>query len=121
MTRPKTFDHYVMNLPASAVTFLDAFVGLYRKLEYLFEPTTFTKLPMIHVYFFSVKEEGTQVAENTICEEISKRMGHKIQPEDELTVFNVRDVAPNKRQFCASFRLPAEVAFRSKDQSMYEH
>ena len=32
--------------------------------------------------------------------------------EGEVEIWNVRDVAPKKTMFCASFRLPGEVAFR---------
>ena len=41
------FDHFVMNLPASAPTFLDAFKGIFSKDD---------QLPMIHVYCFSKSE-----------------------------------------------------------------
>ena len=113
LDQPKTFNHYVMNLPASATTFLDAFVGLYKGREYLFSPSTSKLLPMIHVYFFSTKNDDIRVATSEACEEISRRLEYRISPaEDELEVFDVRDVAPNKRMFCASFRLPKEVAFR---------
>ena len=47
-----------------------------------------------------------------ICERISRNLGHEIKPGDEeLSIYEVRDVAPKKKMFCASFRLPAEVVF----------
>ena len=113
MTQPKTFHHYVMNLPATAMTFLDAFIGIYKGHEDLFSPQTSTQLPMIHVYCFSTKSDDNEAEKVKICTEISSRIGFAIQPDDEeLEVWDVRDVAPQKRMFCASFRLPPEVAFR---------
>ena len=112
LRQPKTFNHYVMNLPATAITFLDSFIGLYQSREKLFAPYTDTKLPMIHVYCFSSKGDQNE-AEIRICKEISERIKYEITPHDEeLVVWDVRDVAPEKRMFCASFRLPHEVAFR---------
>ena len=113
LTRPKTFHHYVMNLPASAITFLDAFIGLYKGQENLFAPHTSTKLPMIHVYCFSTKSDDNEPEKDEICMELSQRLNFTMsQGEHELEVWDVRDVAPKKRMFCASFRLPEEVAFR---------
>jgi tRNA (guanine37-N1)-methyltransferase len=113
LTQPPTFDHYVMNLPASATTFLDAFVGLYKGRENLFTPHTERKLPMIHVHCFSSKSEDNKKEGIEICEEISSRIGHTVTPDTpEVKIHDVRDVAPKKRMFCASFRLPPEVAFR---------
>ncbi|KAI9797317.1 MAG: hypothetical protein M1825_006028 [Sarcosagium campestre] len=110
---PKTFSHYVMNLPDSATTFLDAFIGVYRGHERLFEPYTSVRLPMVHVHCFSTKSDDNAAERVKICREISGRIGVEItQDTPELTIFDVRDVAPKKRMFCASFRLPAEVAFR---------
>ncbi|KAF2140595.1 uncharacterized protein K452DRAFT_230371 [Aplosporella prunicola CBS 121167] len=124
-TEPKIFSHYVMNLPASAIEFLPAFIGLYsrhpfKKLlkgaapETLFSPHTPFKLPMIHVYCFE-RKGGDVVAEQSadVCKRISEQLDYVITPDTpDVSIYDVRDVAPNKRMFCASFRLPAEVAFR---------
>lgn len=123
LAQPKTFGHYVMNLPASAVSFLPSFIGLYASpvtspsttYEELFEPYTDRKLPMIHVYTFSTKSDDNVAQGVEICERISKEVGYEITPQmPETTIWDVRDVAPSKRMFCASFRLPREVAFRSR-------
>lgn len=121
LVQPRTFSHYVMNLPASAITFLPAFVGLYAKvpgmstdeIKKLFAPHTQQKLPMIHVHCFSTKSDDNVAEKKEICEEISRQLAYEITPETpEVTIYDVRDVAPKKRMFCASFRLPEEVAFR---------
>lgn len=121
-TRPVVFDHYVMNLPATAVEFLDAFSGLYAGKESLFFPNTSQALPMIHVYCFSGNSENELDDHVDICRHISERIGYTITPEDqvgksgnqelEFTIHNVRLVSPKRQMFCASFRLPREVAFR---------
>jgi tRNA (guanine37-N1)-methyltransferase len=121
-TRPTIVNHYVMNLPATAIEFLDAFPGLYAGEEQLFAPNTQQKLPMIHVYCFSGNSDNEVDDHIDICERISERIGHKITVDDcvggkgnqdvELAIYNVRLVSPKKQMFCASFRLPREVAFR---------
>ena len=110
--QPRTFSHYVMNLPASALTFLPSFKGLHRGQEHLFAPQTSVELPMIHVHCFSTKSDDNKAEEIKICHEISQQLGHIVKPHDkDVLIWNVRDVAPLKRMFCASFRLPPEVAF----------
>lgn len=117
-TRPSIFDHYVMNLPATAVEFLDAFPGIYAGKESLFAPNTSQPLPMVHVYCFSGHSENERDDHVDICQRISERIGYTITPDDlgdkylELAIHNVRLVSPKKQMFCASFRLPPEVAFR---------
>ncbi|KAI2742493.1 hypothetical protein DTO013E5_3579 [Penicillium roqueforti] len=121
-TRPTVVNHYVMNLPATAIEFLDAFPGLYAGEEHIFAPNTEQKLPMVHVYCFSGHSTDEVDDHIDICERISERIGYKVTIDDcvggkgnqevELAIHNVRLVSPKKQMFCASFRLPREVAFR---------
>lgn len=114
--QPKVFSHYVMNLPATAITFLPAFIGLYTEEDRELLPSDF-KLPMVHVYCFNTKSDDNVQESINICKEISQQIGYEVTPQTpELSIFDVRDVAPNKRMFCASFRLPEEVAFAPRKQ-----
>ncbi|KAL8905205.1 MAG: hypothetical protein Q9171_006762 [Xanthocarpia ochracea] len=117
LTEPKVFAHYILNLPASALKFLPDFIGLYRDHQHLFYPHTDVKLPMVHVYYFSAKSDDDKAEEAKICGEIGRLLGYEIKgrEEVEMEIWDVRDVAPQKRMFCASFRLPAEVAFQKVD------
>ncbi|KAH0371883.1 hypothetical protein KCU65_g1616, partial [Aureobasidium melanogenum] len=109
--QPNTFSHYVMNLPATAIEFLPAFIGLYTEEDRKLLPADF-KLPMIHVYCFDTKSDDNVQEGINICKKISEQIGYEVTPQTpELSIFDVRDVAPKKRMFCASFRLPEEVAF----------
>ncbi|KYK56031.1 tRNA methyltransferase Trm5 [Drechmeria coniospora] len=112
---PATVAHFVMNLPASALEFLHNFRGLYHGQERLFAPHTETRLPMVHAHCFAVKATDATALDD-ICGRIYNELGVKFTPGDaardgEVSIHEVRDVAPAKRMFCASFRLPAEVAF----------
>ncbi|KAI4344056.1 hypothetical protein L6164_011330 [Bauhinia variegata] len=86
-------DHVIMNLPASAIQFLDVFRGLLKR-EYWKG-----QLPWIHCYGFirasETPESITAVAESALNARIQDPIFHR-----------VRDVAPNKAMFCLSFRLP---------------
>ena len=113
LVQPKTFSHFVMNLPASAITFLPSFIGLCSKAGI----PSGHPLPRIHVYCFSTKSDDNVIEGQKISEEISTQLGFMFKPGDgktegEVDIYDVRDVAPAKRMFCASFRLPAEVAYR---------
>lgn len=121
LIQPRIFNHYVMNLPASAITFLPAFIGLYAnvpgmpasEIRKLVAPQTDVKLPMIHVHCFSTKSKDDVAVTKSVCEELSSQLGYELTPETpDLEIYHVRDVAPKKTMYCASFRLPEEVAFR---------
>lgn len=71
---------------------------------------------MVHVHCFSSKSDDSKDVENKICQEISRQLRHEMEAGDpenegEVEIWDVRDVAPSKRMFCASFRLPKQVAF----------
>ncbi|KAI3397888.1 hypothetical protein diail_10289 [Diaporthe ilicicola] len=119
---PPTISHFVMNLPASATEFLPYYRGLYAGQEALFAPHTQTKLPMVHVHCFALKSDD-DVPRIDICNRVSKELSTTLRwdgtigtPEKEVeggqvAVHHVRDVAPAKSMYCASFMLPADVAF----------
>ncbi|KAF8540903.1 tRNA methyltransferase Trm5 [Trichophaea hybrida] len=115
---PPTFAHFVMNLPASAVEFLDAFRGCYLGLEHIFEDGKI-QLPLIHVHTFhrETLERGEEFAREDTLEEIEKYLGCKVGNK-ETEIVDVRRVAPNKVMYCASFRLPAEAAFGEVGERM---
>ncbi|KAK2978225.1 hypothetical protein RJ640_024258 [Escallonia rubra] len=89
-------DHVIMNLPASALKFLDAFRGLIHR-KYWKGP-----LPWIHCYCFMRSSESRE----SIISEAESALSSSIQ---DPIFHKVRDVAPNKAMFCLSFRLPDEA------------
>ncbi|KAH7855394.1 hypothetical protein Vadar_024339 [Vaccinium darrowii] len=94
-------DHVIMNLPASALQFLDAFRGLIQRRCWK------GSLPWVHCYCFMRSNETEEViisdAENALNARIQDPIFHR-----------VRDVAPNKAMFCLSFRLPEEACFNEE-------
>lgn len=101
---PPVFSHYVLNLPATAIQFLTAFRGLYSKLGIRGDE----QLPLLHVHCFSKAEDGEQ--EEDILDRLSKSLEFRMSRE-EVDIFYVRKVAPNKSMHCASFYLPEKVAY----------
>lgn len=89
------FDHVLMNLPASALQFLDCFDGLIQKKYWT------GSLPWIHCYCFIRSCES----EESILSEAQNKLSATIA---EPIFHRVRDVAPNKAMFCLSFKLPME-------------
>lgn len=108
------FDHYVMNLPATAIEFLDAFRGLYTPYADKIADKSSIKLPTIHVHCFSKADD----LENDVLERVESIIGYPLRKQPDangksyiVKVYRVRDVAPKKEMMCVSFRLPYEVAF----------
>ncbi|KAI0783315.1 guanine-N-1-methyltransferase [Abortiporus biennis] len=104
--------HFVMNLPASAVEFLDAFRGILspdnvggRDLSGIYDKAN---MPMIHCYTFT-RELETEKAEVDIRQRVEEQLGAPI--EEDISFHLVRSVAPNKEMYCISFRLPYGLAY----------
>ncbi|XP_042043043.1 tRNA (guanine(37)-N1)-methyltransferase 2-like isoform X1 [Salvia splendens] len=89
-------DHVIMNLPASAIHFLDSFRGVINRKYWK------GSLPWIHCYCF-IRSNETEDSIKSIAE---AALGASIQ---DPIFHRVRDVAPNKAMFCLSFRLPEEA------------
>ncbi|KAJ2780053.1 tRNA(m(1)G37)methyltransferase [Coemansia javaensis] len=108
----RSFDHVVMNLPAIAIEFLDAFRGLFRQITGAAAPAddgTAPNLPLIHAHCFTKSSEP----ERDILQRACRALGY---PEDgyqelDATIHYVRKVAPNKDMYCLSLRLPVSVAY----------
>lgn len=132
--------HFVMNLPDSAITFLDAFRGVFAQSS---SPSAsdidlkglYDVMPMVHCHCFT-RELDREVAERDIrhvstphCIELAMRvdrhtawqrveeqLGCVLSAEDEVSLHLVRSVAPSKEMYCISFRLPRAVAFGEPPQ-----
>ncbi|KAJ3291314.1 tRNA(m(1)G37)methyltransferase [Rhizoclosmatium sp. JEL0117] len=104
-TKIKIFNHYVMNLPATALEFLDAFRGLFYERE---AEVPAQSLPIIHVHCFSNVIDDL---EGDVWRRAETFLGCDIPQENIIKIHRVRDVAPKKEMLCISFRLPAEAAY----------
>lgn len=116
---PKHIRHYAMNLPDSALTFLDEFIGLYSRdkevLQFVKGDPNF-KLPIINVHCF---EKFSPDEPEPSMEDLHRRVHARIikyidfnAPFENFSFHLVRKVAPTKPMFCVTFELPAEVAFK---------
>ena len=90
-------DHVIMNLPASAPEFLDAFRGW-----------SLEKLPQIHVHCFCAKVSESDHEFGEAIERCSNALGCSLNPDD-VDIHVVRDISPTKFMLCLSFQLPVGV------------
>ncbi|KIY73575.1 guanine-N(1)--methyltransferase [Cylindrobasidium torrendii FP15055 ss-10] len=97
----------VMNLPDSAIEFLDAFPGVLSDPEL---SELYTTMPMVHCHCFTREMEEDKAHED-ILQRVEARLGAR--PEEVREIHHVRSVAPGKEMYCISFRLPEKVARRT--------
>ncbi|KAJ1858358.1 tRNA(m(1)G37)methyltransferase [Coemansia sp. RSA 638] len=105
----RSFDHVVMNLPAIALEFLDAFRGLFYRMTGNSTHSGDVNLPMIHTHCFTKSDEP----EKDILMRACRALGYPEDQYKELTarVHYVRKVAPKKDMYCLSLVLPESVAY----------
>lgn len=103
----KLFTHVVMNLPASAVEFLDTFKGLFSTIPKHLHNVV--KLPTVYCYCF-VKYFPNRDPEHPAIT-VAKYLGISSLKEGTYSVFTVRHVAPNKDMIRVSFEVPPDVIF----------
>jgi tRNA (guanine37-N1)-methyltransferase len=98
-------NHFIMNLPATAVEFLPMFRDAYSEIE-AFE----NALPSVHCYCFERSEEAAvQLVEN--------HLGCKLESH---FVHLVRNVAPNKWMYCISFTIPRSILSKKRKSNLSE-
>jgi tRNA (guanine37-N1)-methyltransferase len=105
---PNEIDHAILNLPASAPEFLDAFRG--------WQSSTF---PLVHVHCFASKPTiDRPYPERDAVQRCEKALGCPIDNDPQIHV--VRDVSPGKNMLCVSFRLPKQVKHLPRSVSTAE-
>ncbi|XP_056089104.1 tRNA (guanine(37)-N1)-methyltransferase isoform X1 [Rhinichthys klamathensis goyatoka] len=102
--------HVVMNLPALALEFLDAFRGLLGPEPDQSLSRQDDNLPRVHCYGFSKEDD----AQRDVVERAEASL--KISLQGQCSVHLVRNVAPNKEMMCVSFTLPRGVLYRTHTQ-----
>lgn len=108
--------HILMNLPATAPTFLPYFIGLFRD-----EPTTITEKKLIDVFreqslnhvlycycFLKGLFENPKAQVKSLIEE---HLGKELTPDQLVDIFRVRNVAPYKDMYRVEIRLDESILF----------
>ena len=106
LSTTKMYRHILMNLPATAVEFLDTFKGLFSRIP-VSKRSSFT-LPTVHCYGFSKSENSS---EQDSLDMVVKKLGVDKLREGTYSLSMVRKVAPNKAMTRVSFQLPDRVAY----------
>ncbi len=105
----RMYTDVIMNLPALAYTFLDAFKGLFSNIPQ--NNRAQFVLPRIHCYCFS---KCVISPEQDSLKTVIRNLGVGELSEGTYSVNVVRNVAPNKWMTRVSFQLPNTVAYAAE-------
>ncbi len=106
------YDRVLMNLPASAIEFLDVFCGAFRRDWW---DTSARPLPVVHCHCFSSADD--RVAD--VLQRVAAAMRCNVTDlGTDARVQQVRDVSPRKFMMCAEFRVPECVAFATAKRAV---
>lgn len=132
-TPPKRLiDHFVMNLPNTAIEFLGAFRGIYAPLKDLpgFQEEVYVegkaRTPLVHCYCFSkemdnyekdlteVRSSYKEVAEADKMQRATHYFGQPVDKDsvEDFAIHLVRSVAPAKDMYRLQFRLPIDALLK---------
>ena len=101
--------HIIMNLPATAVQFLDTFRGLFSCIPS--DHRNSVQLPTIYCYCFSKSEDAP---DKDALQMVQRSLGISSLRAGTYFTDTIRSVAPNKVMMKVTFQLPPEVAFFEK-------
>ena len=116
-----------MNLPDTAIEFLDAFRGAMQEAVVGRDLTgVYQTMPMVHCHCFTrfldpaeaeadirevscVSDNMLEHSQHWVLQRVKTALGSEV--DEDVSLHLVRSVAPNKDMYCISFRLPRRVAF----------
>ena len=114
LEQPTDSIHVTMNLPAMAVEFLDAFIGL---LDGVDSQSPYIPDLTVHVYSFCQDSSGT----SEMRAKVESHLKQELLDEQIVQVLDVRDVAPKKHIIRLSFKMPLTVLLATTKSQVHQH
>lgn len=98
-------EHIIMNLPASAIEFLDILPDWFTQEEL---KKVYLKPPTFHVYCFVKADKGDDVCMLGKLL-VEQKLGYTLSTDSIVSIHDIRDVSPNKQMVRVSFLLKQPV------------